>query len=223
MATAPALNISESPAASISLLSGLRPVPASARGARSGRPRCECETASAIACSTAPAATAGHAAGTPHTKKIAWAAIYLLSIGLVYRIPGQLSWLGAAVFTPLTAGAAFGAVAMHAGLERAASGGLPPIALLAAIADATVFAFRAGVFKPGSARRPGLSLARFLLLDVLPSNLLFLGAAPVAVAVAAAGVALDRWLFYAGGIQHTTEVEVARVEAAIEAASQHEP
>lgn len=153
-------------------------------------------------------------------------AAFLLSIGLVYRVRGQLTWRGFSVVTPLSGGLAFGAITVQA---TAAGGGAYLGTLLFVAIDALLFSQRwrdiAGIeltarmlADPWHVRRMQWLAARCFLLNVLPFFLL-LGATPaLALPAAAAGLALDRVGFYALAVQHTTEREVERVEAKIAAA-----
>jgi hypothetical protein len=54
--------------------------------------------------------------------------------------------------------------------------------------------------------------ARFVLLDVLPFVLLLAWPTPLAAAIAATGLLVDRVGFYALALQRTTEHELAEVE-----------
>jgi hypothetical protein len=149
-----------------------------------------------------------------------------MSIGLVYRLPGQLTWQGFSAVTPLTGGLAFGAITIQSTL---ASGGVYVGTLLFIGIDALLFSQRwrdiAGIAfsermlaDRWHARRTQLLAARFFLLDVVPFFLFFGVASPVAIPVAAAGLALDRIGFYALALQHTTEREIEEIEAKIAAA-----
>jgi DMSO reductase anchor subunit len=152
-------------------------------------------------------------------------AAFLVSVGLVYRVPGQLTWRGFSAVTPLTGGLAFGAVAV----QTTVAGGDVYLATLLFIGiDALLFSQRwrdiAGIAfterllaDPWHVRRTQLLAARFLLLDVVPFFLFFGVASPVAIPVAAAGLLVDRVSFYALALQHTTEHEIAGIEAQIAA------
>jgi DMSO reductase anchor subunit len=153
-------------------------------------------------------------------------AAFLVSIGLVYRVPGQLTWRGFSAVTPLTGGLAFGAIAVQA---TAAAGGVHPGTLLFIAVDALLFSQRwrdiAGIAysermlaDPWHVRRTPLLAARFFLLNVVPFFLLLGAGTPLAIPVAAAGLAVDRFGFYALALQQTTEYEIGAVEARITAA-----
>lgn len=145
---------------------------------------------------------------------------FLVSVGLVYRIGGHLTWTGASAITPLTAGLAFGTVFADS---------LPPshavstVTIAALALDTLIFSRRwrqvlqVAVDHPstlgaGFDRRHEWLAGRFFLLDVVPCVLLFLWPGPLAAACAGAGVIVDRAGFYALAFQHRTEAEIGRVE-----------
>jgi DMSO reductase anchor subunit len=147
-------------------------------------------------------------------------ALFLLSIGLVYRVRGQRTWQGSSAFTPLTAGCAFGAIAIQ---SVSVGGGVLSMVVLFVVLDAAVFvrrwrevvAIRIPAASPagsGMSHRRQLLGARFVLLDVLPFVLLLAWPTPLAAAIAATGLLVDRVGFYALAFPHTTEDEVAAVE-----------
>jgi DMSO reductase anchor subunit len=147
-------------------------------------------------------------------------ALFLVSIGLVYRVRGQRTWRGFSVLTPLTGGVAFGVTAVQSLSVR---DGLYAGALLLIAIDALVFVQRwrelAALSVPeallsgsGWRRRDTLLGARFFLLDVAPFFLLLGWRTPLATVIAAAGLVADRAGFYALALQHTTEHEVASIE-----------
>lgn len=151
----------------------------------------------------------------------------LVAIGLVYRIPGQLTWMGPAALTPLSAGCAFGAVCIQALVPEL--DGVPRAVVAILGIDAAIFLLRwqetaaldvsvvgrvAGPFWP---RRHQWLFARFFLLDAVPLAVLLVWPTPVVIAVAATGLAIDRLAFYGLAVQHTTEREVERVDEEIRA------
>jgi DMSO reductase anchor subunit len=148
------------------------------------------------------------------------AAGFLLTIGLVYRLKGQLTWTGASAATPLTGGVAFGAILASSLLSPQPAGSL---VVFAVSVDAFTFLLRwrhitaMGLEQPQGQgpwfeRRHELLAARFLLVDALPLFSLFTWPTPLAAVIAAAGLFIDRFGFYALAIQHTTEAEIGRVE-----------
>jgi DMSO reductase anchor subunit len=152
-------------------------------------------------------------------------AAFLVSVGLVYHIPGQRTWRGFSAATPLTGGLAFGTIAVQ---STAGGGGVLFGTLLFVAIDALLFTRRwrdvagiafteATLASPWTVRRSQLLAARFFLLDVIPFFLLAASPTPLAALVAAAGLVADRFGFYALAVQHTTEHEIADVEAQIAA------
>ena len=152
------------------------------------------------------------------------AVLFLLSIGRVYRLKGQRTWRGASILLPLTTGLVCGEVFLWAVgdatfSEASVAGWLIPF-------DVVLFALRwrmlvrtvsAGVPRRVEAGRiHRLCAARLLIFDLLPFVLLQMNEAPVAFVAVAGGLVLDRWLFYALASQHTTDAEIASVEALIE-------
>jgi len=154
----------------------------------------------------------------------------LLSIGLVYRLPHQLRWRGAAVFQPLAQGALWGWMALFGvrwfleGPFR--EGVFVPLGALSLLlsADATLFLVRfrglwseargLGAAHPGLFRRRRWLLAsRFALGDLLPAAVLLGGAATWGLLSITGAIVLDRLAFYGLALPRTTEAEVARVEA----------
>jgi DMSO reductase anchor subunit len=148
------------------------------------------------------------------------AVLFLVSIGLVYRLGGQLTWGGFSAATPLTSGLAFGAILIDS---------LPPphlvstVTLVAIGIDAFVFSQRwrrivqvsiehAGALGPAFDRRHEWLAARFLLVNALPTVSLFVWPTPLAALIAAAGIFIDRITFYGLGLQHRTEAEIGRIE-----------
>ena len=152
-------------------------------------------------------------------------AAFLVSVGLVYRVRGQRTWQGFSAATPLTGGLAFGAIAVQ---TTAGSGDVYLGTLLFIAIDALLFSQRwrdiVGIAfsermlaDPWQVRRTPLLAARFFSLDVIPYVLLAASPTPLAIPVAAAGLLVDRFSFYVLALQHTTEHEIAGVEAQIDA------
>jgi DMSO reductase anchor subunit len=177
----------------------------------------------ALACGTLVAANGVWGRPMPALTVIAGVvnALFLLSIGLVYRVRGQRTWRGSSAFTPLTTGCAFGAIAIQS-VSIGDGGGLNVVVLFVLL-DSALFVQRwrdvAAVRIPAASlsgfwmsHRHQLLGARFALLDVLPLALLLAWPTPLAAVVAAAGLLMDRAGFYALAFQHTTEHEVAAVE-----------
>jgi len=179
-------------------------------------------------------AATGRPTGLLRAPTAVLAAAFLVSIGFVYRLPGQPAWRGAAAWTPLTAGLAFGAIAItsFAATSLRLPMALPPvprtIALGAVALDTLTFLLRcvalrrirlaaARIDPPDWFAHPIAALAtRVVLLDVVPAASIMLGPAPLFVFVAALGLWVDRSSFYALTAPHSTEAEIARVELLIE-------
>ncbi len=153
------------------------------------------------------------------------ALILLLVMGLVYRLEGQLTWKGAAVVAPLTAGMLWGSVFLPV-VENAASGtSLLPVYLLIII-DVLLTTVRWRTIEhSGRYGRPGFATAfedrhkliitRLIVTDLLTPIALLLIDPVVALITVTAGVFMDRYIFYALGVVHTTEAEISRVESLI--------
>jgi len=147
------------------------------------------------------------------------AAGFLVTVGGVYHVKGQLTWTGASAVTPLTGGLAFGAILRSSVSAQPAAS----VVVFAVAIDAFTFLLRwrhvtaMGLEQPQGEgpwfeRRHELLAARFLLVDGLPLFSLFAWPTPLAAVIAAAGLFVDRFGFYALAIQHTTEAEIGRVE-----------
>ncbi len=152
-----------------------------------------------------------------------FAALFLGALGLVYRLPGQNGWSGAASATAFTAGLATGALVLAAQIPTV------PLRLFAfafVFADLATFTLRwltTARRVPGAdacypavfARRHVLLATRVAYLDLLPVFLLLVGHPVAAIVTLAAGLFIDRIAFYAVATRRSIEAEVARVEAII--------
>jgi anaerobic dimethyl sulfoxide reductase subunit C (anchor subunit) len=167
----------------------------------------------------------------PHVSPVldlttaAAAAALLVTLGLVYALPGQQTWRGAVVWMPLTTGVAFAAVALAA-FRGEASVAIGAVATAALAADtALVVVRRMSLVRPKTplaprypsvfARRQVLLAARFALVDILPGCCLLAGLPAAAAGLLGLGILVDRVAFYGFASQHTTEAEVRQVEAVI--------
>lgn len=159
------------------------------------------------------------------------AVVFLVTLGLVYALPGQQTWRGAVAWMPLTTGLGFGAVGLAAawGDALAAIGGIAAAALAAdtvlLVIRRLALAWPRAPLVPRYpalfARHQELLLLRLGLVDILPGLCLLAGFRWTAVAALAAGIFVDRTGFYGLAAQRTTESEVARVEAVIAAPPGH--
>lgn len=180
----------------------------------------------ALGCGAMAAAEAAGVIGAWWVRPAAGAVavIFLLSIGLVYRLGGQLTWRSATVLTPVTSGCAFGVIALQClNLEDGVLNGV----LLVMVIDAAVFVQRWREIEvivraappeetPWMRRRHQLLAARFFLLFAVPLFLLLAWPSQSIVFVAACGLLVDRFGFYALALHQTTEVEASRIDAVIE-------
>ena len=149
---------------------------------------------------------------------------FLLALGAVYDIPGQLAWRGSAVFQPLALATAWG---LLLGFDRSFSpevaGGVS-VFLVVLLLDGVLVVGRNALTNrgrrlgvpvhPGVFRWRGILLATRLVSSGVAAALTILGdldgAALLALSLA---LLVDRFGFYGLAIRWTSESEVARVEA----------
>ena len=147
---------------------------------------------------------------------------FLVSLGLVYSLPGQQTWRGAVVAMPLTMGLGFGAVAL-AGMWDQATVAVGGVAAAVLAADVALLLFRrlaiAWPREPFAPRHPAIFAnrqwwlaARLILIDLLPGGLVLAGLPKGAAGALALGILVDRLSFYGLAAQATTEAEIGRVE-----------
>jgi DMSO reductase anchor subunit len=150
------------------------------------------------------------------------AVAFLVTLGLVYSLPGQLTWRGAVAGMPLSSGLGFGAVSL-AGLWGDAVVAVGSLAAPALAVDTGLLVLRrAAIVYPRAALSPRypalfanrqlLLSARFTLVDILPGICLLAGLPALAAGLLALGILVDRLSFYGLACQHTTEAEVTRIE-----------
>lgn len=147
---------------------------------------------------------------------------FLISLGRVYRLPGQLFWTGYAVATPALLGILFGLVALSAYEQRASTKIVAAILGLLAL-DAALQVLRwirlersRSQGQPAHPRifgdRHRLLILRFLSVTVFPT-FAFLSAMPtIALIILGLGIVHDRFAFYVLALQQTPESEIARIE-----------
>jgi DMSO reductase anchor subunit len=181
--------------------------------------------------------SAGHLAGI----LLPWLSLgALVTLGTVYRLPGQVGWEGSAVMRPVALGVLFGMVALGATGSWDTEGLAFWVLLLVWATDVLLLLLHLrrlegerGRAQPSHPaffyRRRSLLAFRLVLVNgvALVALLLALvdGALPPGYGLAwtlqimlvsvAAGVFLDRFLFYALATRRTTEGEVGRVEDAL--------
>jgi DMSO reductase anchor subunit len=166
-------------------------------------------------------------AGLP-LAKILWvpaaaaAPALLLSLGWVYRLPGQSSWRGAASLAPLLLGLSFGLL-VEAG-QRGGGVRLLFAAFGLLLVDLAGFVMRwkmsgwgAGYGSPShpvlfrSRRR--IFAARVVDANALPLVLMIAEMPTAAAIVLSFGILIERYSFYAHAVCRTTEAEVEQVES----------
>jgi DMSO reductase anchor subunit len=149
----------------------------------------------------------------------------LISIGWVYRLPGQRTWVGGVVWTPTLLGVALGVACVMARTSHP-DPRMQWLVLGPLLADAVLLTSRgralseAGLtLTPAHPRlfrsRHSLLALRGLLANLAPVLLVLMGQGQLAVAVLLVGLVADRVAFYGLAAQHTTEAEIQHVEDAI--------
>jgi DMSO reductase anchor subunit len=178
-----------------------------------------------------PASLAAALTGVPAIVEIArptavvTSLLLLTAIGLVYRLGGQVTWRGAAVPAPLILGLLWG-VLLHASAATVPVEALSSVVYLLIALDVIVTESRwkrieemhsVGETRNREAftRRRSHLKVRIVLVDLLGAGCFLLELPVIALIVVTAGVMIDRWFFYALGIQQNTVAEVRRVEAII--------
>jgi hypothetical protein len=152
--------------------------------------------------------------------------IFLLTLGWVYRLPGQLTWKGLEVVQPLILGITFGTTLLLVGLPEGFRARGELFVLLALSVDGLLVwrrarrighGLRVGV--PTRSRwmthRGGLLSLRLVLGVLLPVVAVLILRPGLALASLSAGILLDRGLFYGLAIRASTEAEMKKVEAVL--------
>jgi len=151
--------------------------------------------------------------------------LLLSAIGLVYRLGGQMTWRGAAVPAPLVIGLLWG-VLLHASAGTVPVEGLSSFVYLLIAIDIVLTESRWNTIERmrsvGATRNPNAGtwrrshlMVRIVVVDLLGAGCFLLRIPTIALICVTAGVLIDRYSFYALGIQRTTGAEVGRVEAII--------
>jgi len=150
------------------------------------------------------------------------ALFFLISLGWVYRLPGQLFWTGLTVLSPALLGIVFGLLALSAYEQRANTKIVTAIlGLLAVDAGMQIVRWirlerRRCEGQPAHPRifgdRHHILMVRFLSVTVL-TPFAFLAAMPtIALIILGLGILHDRFAFYVLALQQTPESEIARLE-----------
>ncbi len=148
---------------------------------------------------------------------------FLVALGFVYRLEGQIAWSVPSEWVPLVLGSLYGLIALSAYTSRATSSLVTVILVLIAI-DAGFWAVRwhnvERGFIYGQPIHPGIFAARrrililrFLLVTVLPGLAYFSAMPVIALIILGIGLLHDRLAFYGLALQRTPEAEVSRVES----------
>lgn len=152
--------------------------------------------------------------------------LVLLSLALVYRLPGQLTWDGPTVAHPLVSGSALGLTVLLGQLPVGTEARVEVLILLVLLADGLLVWERVrrlgqrlsrGV--PTHAKvvseRVSASVLRVLSGVLLPAVVLLQGWPRVAGICLFANLFLDRFLFYGFAVRENTEAEVKKVEVVL--------
>jgi DMSO reductase anchor subunit len=189
-----------------------------------GRSRLSAEIVVAVVALTLGVATAlvPHVSAALDFAAAAAALAFLVTLGLVYALPGQQTWRGAVVWMPLTGGLGFSAVVFGAmwsgplvGIGAAAGGILAADTALLAVRRMSLTVVRAPLvptYPSVFAHRDPILVSRLAFVDVLPPCFLLAGLPAVAAGLLALGILVDRVAFYGFASQHTTEAELLHVE-----------
>ncbi|MFB3854046.1 MAG: DmsC/YnfH family molybdoenzyme membrane anchor subunit [Vicinamibacterales bacterium] len=156
------------------------------------------------------------------------AVAFLVALGFVYRLPGQVGWGFGSIASPLASGVLSGSVWHLAMRTAAGTEGGPSFAplVLATGADLVILAARwqsvdaargrgSPVYSKAFALRHPIFGARLAILDLLAPLLALIDARFVGLAAVLAGLVLDRFAFYALAVRETVEGEIEQVEAVI--------
>ncbi|MCK5653083.1 MAG: hypothetical protein KAJ42_16970, partial [Gemmatimonadetes bacterium] len=152
----------------------------------------------------------------------------LLALGLVYRLPGQLTWAGPVLIHPLVLGIAFGLTILLVALPAGTGARGELLILVILLVDGLLVWERTrrigGALHRGLPAQPrfmgqrGAAFTfRILLGILLPAAALLWGRRELAGLCLFLNLFLDRFLFYGFVVRGNTEAEVMRAEAALRA------
>ena len=150
----------------------------------------------------------------------------LVTLGLVYALPGQQTWRGAVVWMPLSErpgllarwrfGRDCGEVRPSRSAQRPRSCWPCDIAAARRCGDCRSCGPRRRSRRDtrrSSHAAISILVSRLALVDILPACCLLAGLPTIAAGLLGLGILVDRIAFYGFASQHTTEAEVGRVEA----------
>jgi len=152
----------------------------------------------------------------------------LLALGLVYRLPGQLTWAGPVFAQPLILGLAFGLTVLQGTLPAGTRARAELLILVILLADGllvwertrriTRVLHRGVPSHPRVQGQKGTALILRIIMGVLlPAGALSAGWSELAGALLFLNLFLDRTLFYGLAVHSDTEAEVGRVVTALRA------
>ncbi len=152
----------------------------------------------------------------------------LLSVGFVYRLPGQLTWSGSAPYHPLVLGLGFGLIVLLGWLPEGARARGEFLVLSVLIVDAVFVWDRSRRVLEATSRgvpvhprlvgqRTSALTLRVLLGIILPAVALLSGWRELAALSLFLNLFFDRFLFYGLAVRETTEAEAMKVETALRA------
>ncbi len=171
----------------------------------------------------------GHLLTTPLTVTVYVSSVLtLLALGLVYRLPGQLTWSGPVLVQPFVLGIAFGLTILLGSLPAGTRARAELLILLVLFVDGLLVwerswrmtdALSRGVpTHPRFLGRRGATVFMRVLLGILlPAGALLRGWAELAGVFLFLNLFLDRFLFYGLAVRCTTEAEVEGAEMALRA------
>jgi DMSO reductase anchor subunit len=172
---------------------------------------------------------AGHPLVAPlSVTALVGSVLTLLALGLVYRLPGQLTWAGPVLIHPLVLGIAFGLTILLGVLPAGTRARAELLVLVILLVDGLLVWERTrrigGALHRGVPAQPrfmgqrGAAFTLRILLGLLvPAGALLWGAWEVAGLCLFLNLFLDRFLFYGFVVRSNTEAEVMRAETALRA------
>lgn len=159
---------------------------------------------------------------------LAFATLLLPALGLVYNLPGQLSWTGPSLIQPLVLGLGMGLTFLLRDLPPGAQARGELMTLVVFLVDGflvwgrtrriSVAGKRGLPVHPKILRQRGPLLSLRVLLGILvPASALLWGLRELAVLSLSLNLLLDRVLFYGLAIRESTEAGLMRMNAVMEA------